>query len=193
MYDYGVMWINAKVNACGDACANPAVLLLWTIQGEGPWLLARVSGSTFYILLYYTFSAFWLWSSVVSVLISVTTDMTPTGVLLVTYFSLGRGSLELAQTLLCVALAWHTAGSSTPKDPRVNEIILQLTERAANEPQVTKRQWPNHTWVISRMTECRVRLNISICSTLCVRDHGRSGKLSVLRKLTSQVITVFTS
>ena len=121
------------------------------------------------------------------------------------YFSLGRGSLELAQTLLCVALAWHTAGSSTPKDPRVNKIIMQvflrqctpwtvkLTERAANEPQVTKRQSPNHTWVTSRMTECGVRLNISICFTLCVRDHGRPGKFSVLRELTSQGITVFTS
>ena len=38
MWDYGVMWINAKVNAFGDACANPAVLLLRTVEGEGPWL-----------------------------------------------------------------------------------------------------------------------------------------------------------
>ena len=60
MHDYGVMWINAKVNLCGDVCANPAVLFLSTIQGEGPWLLARASGSTFCTLLYYTFSAFWL-------------------------------------------------------------------------------------------------------------------------------------
>ena len=38
------------------------------------------------------------------------------------YFSLGRGSLELAQTLLRVALAWHNVGSSTPKDLRVNNV-----------------------------------------------------------------------
>ena len=29
-------------------------------------------------------------------------------------FSLGRCCLELAQTLSCVALAWHEAGGSTP-------------------------------------------------------------------------------
>ena len=38
---------------------------------------------------------------------------------------MGRGSLELAQTLLRVALAWHTAGSSTPKDLRVNNTAHQ--------------------------------------------------------------------
>lgn len=37
---------------------------------------------------------------------------------------MGRGRLELAQTLLRVALAWHNAGSSTPKDLRVNEPKL---------------------------------------------------------------------
>ena len=35
---------------------------------------------------------------------------------------MGRGSLELAQALLRVALAWHIAGSSTPKDLWVNEV-----------------------------------------------------------------------
>jgi hypothetical protein len=30
------------------------------------------------------------------------------------YFSLGRRSLELAQSPSCVALAWHLAGRSTP-------------------------------------------------------------------------------
>jgi len=34
---------------------------------------------------------------------------------------MGRGGLELAQTLLRVALAWHNAGSSTPNGPRVND------------------------------------------------------------------------
>ena len=40
----------------------------------------------------HTFSAFWLWSSVVSVLISVTTDMSPTGDLLVTSIFAGEVS-----------------------------------------------------------------------------------------------------
>ena len=34
---------------------------------------------------------------------------------------MGRGGLELAQTLLRVALAWHNVGSSTPSGPRVND------------------------------------------------------------------------
>jgi len=147
MYDYGVMWINAKVNACGDACANPAVLLLWTIQGEGPWLLARVSGSTFYILLYYTFSAFWLWSSVVSVLISVTTDMTPTGVLLVTsIFRWGEAVLSLLRR--SYVLPWpgtlpgaahpKTLGSmksscSSPSEPRTNRKSRNDNDRTTRE------------------------------------------------------------
>ena len=41
----------------------------------------------------HTFSAFWLWSSVVSVLISVTTDMSPTGDLLVTSIFAGENVL----------------------------------------------------------------------------------------------------
>lgn len=44
---------------------------------------------------------------------------------------MGRGSLELAQTLLRVALAWHTAGSSTPKDPRVNKQSLKESSNAS--------------------------------------------------------------
>ena len=43
---------------------------------------------------WHTFSAFWLWSSVVSVLISVTTDMSPTGDLLVTLIFLWGGVLS---------------------------------------------------------------------------------------------------
>ena len=38
-------------------------------------------------------------------------------------FSLGGSGLDLSQTLLRVALAWHNAGSSTPKDPRVNDTL----------------------------------------------------------------------
>ena len=42
------------------------------------------------------------------------------------YFSLGGGGLDLSQTLLRVALAWHNAGSSTPKDPRFNDSFRSL-------------------------------------------------------------------
>ena len=42
------------------------------------------------------------------------------------YLSWGGGGLDLAQTLLRVALAWHNAGSSTPKDPRVNMIKCSI-------------------------------------------------------------------
>ena len=41
---------------------------------------------------------------------------------------MGRGRLELAQSLLRVALAWHTAGSSTPKDLRVNTNVHEQRE-----------------------------------------------------------------
>ena len=49
----------------------------------------HTAGAAIYI---YTFSAVWLWSSVVSVLISVTTDMSPTGDLLVTSIFAGEVS-----------------------------------------------------------------------------------------------------
>ena len=63
----------------------------------------------------HTFSAFWLWSSVVSVLISVTADITPTGVFAChIYFSVGVCVLELAQGPPRVARASHSAGSSAP-------------------------------------------------------------------------------
>ena len=48
----------------------------------------------------YTFSAFWLWSSVVSVLISVTADMSPTGDLHVTTIFQGEES--------AMSLLWHS-------------------------------------------------------------------------------------
>ena len=54
----------------------------------------------------HTFSASWLWSSVVSVLISVTTDMSPTGDLLVTFiFAWGSVLLSLLGDLH--VLHWH--------------------------------------------------------------------------------------
>jgi len=58
----------------------------------------------------HTFSAFWLWSSVVSVLISVTTDMSPTGDLIVTSIFVGEmSSWACSGTLTCctsLALFW---------------------------------------------------------------------------------------
>ena len=42
------------------------------------------------------------------------------------YFSLGGSGLDLSQTLLRVALAWHNAGRSTPEDPRVNGSFRSL-------------------------------------------------------------------
>ena len=54
----------------------------------------------------HTFSAFWLWSSVVSVLISVTTDMSPTGDLLVT-FIFDWGDVLLSLLGGSHVLHWH--------------------------------------------------------------------------------------
>ena len=54
---------------------------------------------------------FFAWQSV---LLSVTTDMSPTGDLLVTNFVLGKCPLELAQGPSRVALAWHKARGITP-------------------------------------------------------------------------------
>ena len=54
--------------------------------------------------LVHTFSAFWLWSSVVSVLISVTTDMSPTGDLLVTSIFAGEvSSWARSEAFTCCA------------------------------------------------------------------------------------------
>ena len=54
----------------------------------------------------HTFSAFWLWSSVVSVLISVTTDMSPTGDLLVTLI-FDWGGVHLSLLSGPRVLHWH--------------------------------------------------------------------------------------
>ena len=54
-------------------------------------------------------------------------DTSPIGELLVTLIFRGGGSgLDLAQTLLRVALAWHNAGRGTPEDPRVNGSFRSL-------------------------------------------------------------------
>ena len=52
----------------------------------------------------HTFSALWLWSSVVSILISVTTDMSPTGDLLVTSICAGEvSSRACSGAFMCCA------------------------------------------------------------------------------------------
>lgn len=58
---------------------------------------------------------FWLWYSVVFVLISMTTDGSPTGDLFVTPIFSGRCPLELAQGPSSVALALHETGGSFEK------------------------------------------------------------------------------
>ena len=64
---------------------------------------------------YHTFSAYWLRSSVVSVLISVKTGIFSTEKFFFTSIFLGGGvPLELAPRPSRVALALHLAGSSTP-------------------------------------------------------------------------------
>ena len=61
----------------------------------------HMAGAAIYI---HTFSAFWLWSSVVSVLISVTTDMSPTGDLLVTSIFAGEvSSRACSGAFMCCA------------------------------------------------------------------------------------------
>ena len=57
----------------------------------------------------HTFSAFWLWSSVVSVLISVTTDMSPTGQLLTVTNSYSQ-LLTLVSSYLNILTVINTYG-----------------------------------------------------------------------------------
>ena len=69
-------------------------------------LVVFFSASAASYIIDHTFSAFWLWSSVVSVLISVTTDMFPTGNLLVTLIFSGEVSSWACSRGLQV-LPWH--------------------------------------------------------------------------------------
>ena len=57
----------------------------------------------------HTFSAFWLWSSVVSVLISVKTDMSASQTNLFTKFFAGVCVCELAHGRTCVAAVLHSS------------------------------------------------------------------------------------
>ena len=96
----------------------------------------------------HTFSAFWLWSSVVSVLISVTTDILPTGRLLVTpIFLWGRCPLSLLEgTCTCcpgIALRWvrHTLRGNKKND---KEKLKYYTS--------TAKQWVGTYQMISNDT-----------------------------------------
>ena len=81
---------------------------------------------------HHTFSAFWLWSSVVSVLISVTTDILPTGRLLVTpIFLWGGCSLSLLEGTSRVALALHFARCGTPLGVIDSSLFLLQTLHAS--------------------------------------------------------------
>ena len=76
---------------------------------------------------FHTFSAFWLWSSVVSVLISVTTDKSPTGDLLVTLIFIWGGVLSsLLMGPSREALAWHKAGGCTPFGVTNSVVYLSI-------------------------------------------------------------------
>ena len=78
----------------------------------------------------HTFSAFWLWSSVVSVLISVTTDMLPTGSFSCHInFSWGTVFFGLARDLfacrLCIALSRSVANPVWVNHKQFNAIFAK--------------------------------------------------------------------
>ena len=75
---------------------------------------------------WYTFSAFWLWSSVVSVLISVTTDMSPTGDLLVTFIFLGEVSFRAcSEAFMCYTRLAHSLVVAHPLGISCREHIME--------------------------------------------------------------------
>ena len=57
--------------------------------------------------------------------------MSPTGDLLVTFIFLWGESLELAQSLSCVALALHIAGRSTPFGVTISPVFVCSTIAAS--------------------------------------------------------------
>ena len=91
-------------------------------DGAQPWHIGWPICSL--LLNAHTFSAFWLWSSVVSVLISVTADMSPTGDLHVTTIFLGE-ELVLGLPRPSWVLPWHGTlpGAAHP----LGESMLQDT------------------------------------------------------------------
>jgi hypothetical protein len=77
-------------------------------QGNNrPFLLVKVTLKPYLRTCWHTFSAFWLRSSVVSVLISMTTDMLPIGSKSVIQFFLGLGCCWLASAPNFVASVLH--------------------------------------------------------------------------------------
>ena len=100
------------------SCKAPTIRVLWFtdapklfLQHQGIYLASYLAnrclwGSDHGSVCAHTFSAFWLWSSVVSVLVSVTTDTFPTGDLLVTSI-FDWGSLLLSLLGELRMLHWH--------------------------------------------------------------------------------------
>jgi len=96
--------------------------VLWR---SAPWCHSPAQAPGLLILLWsavkvwscsYTFSAFWLWSSVVSVLISVTADMSPTGDLHVTsIFPWGEAALSLLRCSCVLPWPGTLLGAAHPK------------------------------------------------------------------------------
>ena len=87
---------------------------------------------------HHTFSAFWLWSSVVSVLISVTTDMSPTGDLIVTFIFAGEvSSWACSRVFMCcarIALLWLqlTLRGNKMKCCKVSTILQHSLHSTSN-------------------------------------------------------------
>ncbi len=103
--NWAVFWLICVVG--GDPVSRVVFLHGWR---SNRFFIYWRSDNLCMILLSHTFSAFSLWSSVVSVLISVTTDMSPTGDLIVTSIFVGEMfSWACSGTLMCcasLALFW---------------------------------------------------------------------------------------
>ena len=59
---------------------------------------------------------------------------------------MGRRGLELARMLSCVALTLHDVGSSTPKDPGVNDLLSKclFSLPLLNLPRTLSQHTPKH-------------------------------------------------
>ena len=79
----------------------------------------------------HTFSAFWLWSSVVSVLISVTRNMFPTGDLLACHINFCSGSVFLSLLRGLHVLLWHGA-AATSATYSINVAYTQRFAKCSN-------------------------------------------------------------
>ena len=84
---------------------------------------------------------------------------------------MGRGSFELAQTLLCVALAWHFVGSSTPNGLRVNnssEEGLSLLRRSYVLP------WPGTSSGEEGRRTANQLYSFGLLRSRCSRRRGQT-------------------